>query len=155
PGASPNPQPAHILAYADDPNHGGSFATSYVAQALAVLGWSYTGIYNDLAAFQTQLNAPPPGGWNLVIFADDRNPPSSALLERLRTYMETENGRLVFQTFDFDTVQSTTLFQTLGVQQPSNGDITSVATVYEWEPTEFIFRCPVVIPVTDTLQMQT
>ncbi len=146
--------PANILLYADDNFHGSAITTTYPAQALALLGWPYTGYYNDPAGFIAQLNAPPAGGWNLVIVANDRNSSLQNNFEALRTYMDSgPNARLVFQTYKYETTIPTTLFDRLGITQPitDSSDLIIPKLVTPWEPTEFIFRCPISLP--NSLQM--
>ena len=97
---APTVPPANILLYADNSFHGSTITSTYPALALAALGWSYTGFYNDPTGFIAALNAPPAGGWNLVVVANDRNSSLQNSFEALRTYMDSSpNARMVFQTY--------------------------------------------------------
>jgi hypothetical protein len=146
--------PAHILLYADDNFHGSTITSTYPAQALATLGWPYTGYYNDPTGFITALNSPPGGNWDLVIVANDRNSTLQNNFDALRAYMDSSpTHRMVFQTYKYETTQSQTLFDRLGITVPITDirDLVIPEPVTPWEPSEFIFHCP--ITLTNSLDM--
>ena len=137
------PPPGPILAFSDETG-AATFADTTVGRALATLQWPATGFLNDVNGFFAALN----NSYALVIVQNDRLTtfPTTAHMDALQAYMNA-GGRMVFQTFDYDnTTVTSTFYSTLGIAQPTTENLLTARDVYQWEPTEFIFRCPNLMP---------
>jgi Malectin domain/Carboxypeptidase regulatory-like domain/Viral BACON domain len=135
PDKSSTPDPS-ILVYTDDAYH--TSPNTYVDQALARLGLSYTAFYDgNFPGFEAALTGGGP--WDVVVFADDNFFPPGSTLTALNNYV-TGGGKLVVDSWTV-AANPSPLWTTVGFQF-SASDFDPPDPVHWWQPDHPVFTDP-------------
>jgi hypothetical protein len=139
PDTSSTPDPS-ILVYTDDAYH--VSPNTYVDQALARLGLSYTAFYDaNFGGFESALTSGGP--WDVVVFADDNFFPPASTLTALNNYVN-GGGKLIVDSWTV-AANPSPLWPTVGFQRVSD-DFDPPDPVHWWQSDHPVFTDPESVP---------